>query len=351
MSQVYLLIPGLVVPARFRNDVSSATLRALCERLGILSEAPITQRLGSSAFRRAVHRVWAWSVLTRRALPAVSAAYAWSAQNGPQLSGDTWRLRLARKNALGGLEDAPVGQNELDDIITALKPLFDETGFVPQHWDSALYLTRKKPWRVSAAPFETLAFAMPEACDIEGEDRQTAAEFVRRADCILSAGGFVAQCVWISGGGGAFEYVYPPTKIRAVLADDDTSAGWALAAGIPVQRIKRSSSALDWPQDAPQGERLAVITDLYRPWLAGDWQTWNNTLPLVLDRISTLTEAARKKGCNEMLVIGCGMGHTVTLVKKISAARSLLARLSGRKTDPADWLFDDTDEKQSTYDE
>lgn len=116
----------------------------------------------------------------------------------------------------------------------------------------------------------------------------------------LTAIGSPAQTVWLSGGGGAFDYVYPPTKIRSVLTDNEAVKGWALAAGILLQRIGKVTGATTWLEDAPQGECIALIEELYEPWLKQDWQTWEAHIPKVCERIDVLSAASKRKGATPL---------------------------------------------------
>lgn len=111
----------------------------------------------------------------------------------------------------------------------------------------------------------------------------------------LAAMGSPAQTVWLCGGGGAFDYVYPPTKIRSVLTDNEAVKGWALAAGILLQRIGHVTGAESWLEDAPQGECIALIENLYEPWLKQDWQIWEARIPEVCERIDVLSAASKKR--------------------------------------------------------
>ena len=141
----------------------------------------------------------------------------------------------------------------------------------------------------------------------------------------LTAIGSPAQTVWLSGGGGAFDYVYPPTKIRSVLTVNEVVKVWALAAGIVLQRIGIVTGA--------------TTEELYEPWLKQDWQTWEVHIPKVCERIDVLSAASKKKGCDAALIVGTGEGFTVSCPKRLSSARSFLARLTGSDMNPASILF------------
>ena len=339
MSQVYFLIPGLIPGPEAKNEISNAALERLKKTLGRLSDDPVAQPLGSPIFSKSVHLSWLWSVLTRRALPFADAAYAWAVQNGPMLSGDIWSIRLCTRRG-DALAQASLTHEQMETACAALTPVLHEWGFVLQRWDPHLYLTRKQPLKAAAAPFEVLETQPAQASRwLEGDETSSLLSLLAACELALASVQSPAQCVWLSGGGGAFEYVYPPTKIRSVLTDNETVKGWALAAGILLQRIGKVSGATDWPQDAPQGECIALLENLYEPWLAGDWRRWQLALPDVCDQIDALSVAAKKKGCDGALIVGTADGFAVSCPKRLSAAHSLLARLTGTNLDPARILF------------
>ena len=192
----------------------------------------------------------------------------------------------------------------------------------------------------AAAPFDVVQTqdANPETW-IEGAEKSELIKLLGACETTLAAMGSPAQTVWLCGGGGAFDYVYPPTKIRSVLTDNEAVKGWALAAGILLQRIGHVTGAESWLEDAPQGECIALIENLYEPWLKQDWQTWEVRIPEVCERIDVLSAASKKKGCDAALIVGTGDGFTVSCPKRLSSARSLLARLTGSDMNPASILF------------
>lgn len=340
MAQAYFLIPGLIPGPKAKDKISRNVLDRLAKTLGRLSEDPVMQPLGQPVFSKSVHLSWLWSVLTRRALPFSSAAYAWAVQNGPMLSGDIWSLRLCVKTAEGALEDAALTFEQNEAACAAISPVLQQTGFVLQRWDPHLYLTRKKPLSATAAPFAVVS-TQPGGVDhwTQGPEKNVLTELIGACEKTLQALESPAQTIWLSGGGGDFEYVYPPTKIRSVLTDNDTVKGWALAAGILLQRIGRMSGAAVWPEDAPQGECIALLENLYRPWLLGDWQTWQEQIEPTCDQIDALAEAARSKGCQNAVIVGTGEGFSVTCRRRLSGMRNFLARLTASQVDPSSLLF------------
>ena len=340
MSQVYFLIPGLIPGPEAKNKISNSTLERLKKTLGRLSDDPILQPLGSPVFSKSVHLCWLWSVLTRRALPFTCAPYAWAVQNGPMLSGDICSINLCARTASGTLAEAQMTQEQMEQACAALSAVLLSYGFVLQRWDPYLYLTRKQHFKAAAAPFEVVRTQTgPLQQWIEGEEKDLALELIATCERALSNIQSPAQTVWLSGGGGAFDYVYPPTKIRSVLTDNETVKGWSLAAGILLQRIGPISEAQGWPEDAPQGDCIALLETLYDPWLKRDWTVWQEKITQLCDQIDVLSAAAKRKGCESALIVGTGDGFTVSCPKRLSTARSILARLTGSDLNPATILF------------
>lgn len=353
MQQVYFLIPGLILPTEAKSAISTCSLETADKLSKSLIEAPIRQDFGSLPFSRSVHLIWAWSVLCRRALPFVTAPYVWSVNQGPQLANEVWSLTLAHADDEGRLAAvAPLTDEAVEAFACAMTVPLLEHGFQLQRWDRTLFLTRKRPWGVATRPFEALSGHAPDArVDLAAstEDASAVDAAVRDmnelnaalASAALTSAGTPINALWISGG-GCYSNFYPPTKIRSVLSDIDAITGWALAAGILNHRLGHITNAQQWPSDAPNGECIAVLDALYEPWLARNWALWESRLEGVVEQIDVLSQAARKKGCDHAVLVGCGETMTMTLVKKNNNPRSLLARLAGgRKVAAASWIFQD----------
>ncbi len=350
MQQVYFLIPGLILSSREEPLVSSKAIETLSRLSTNLTDEPVVQSFHSRAFSRSVHLIWAWSVLCRRALPAVCAPYVWSVNQGPQLANEVWSLTLAHADENGALSRIDPTEAAVEAFCSSMTVPLRERGFRLQRWDRTLYLTRKTPWGVAARPFEALEGHAPDAA-IDLEPATESAESVDRAvDDLnalnhalaaagLSCSGRAVNTLWISGG-GCYSNFYPPTRIRSVLTDDDAITGWALAAGILNHRLGKITNAETWPADAPNGECIAVIDALYKPWLARDWTLWQERLDAVVAQVDALSAAARRKGCDHAVIVGCGEGLTLTLLKKNNDPKSFLSRLApGKKLSARSWLF------------
>ena len=352
MQQVYFLIPGLVLPEKARPFISAGSLETLSRLSSSLTDDPVRQDFAQRPFSRSVHLIWAWSVLCRRALPFVSAPYVWSVNQGPQLAGEVWQLTLARAGADGALAGITPTDEAVEAFAAAMTAPLAQRGFRLQRWDRTLYLTRKTPWGVAVRPFEALEGRAPEATlDLAaaGDDAAAAERALRDLreltaqlqSAAIESAAIPVNALWIHGG-GRYSNFYPPTRIRSVLTDIDAITGWALAAGILNHRLGRARGAQSWPADAPNGECIAVLDALYAPWLREDWAQWQQRLEGVVEQVEQLGAAARAKGCDHAVVVGCGEGLTMTLMRKNSNPRSFLARLAaGRKMSAEAWAFQD----------
>ena len=150
-----------------------------------------------------------------------------------------------------------------------------------------------------------------------------------------AAGRHAVDALWISGGGHE-ELFFPPTLIRSVASDDAAVRGWANAAGILIERIGRDTGR--WPE-APHGDVVAVIEDLYPAWLARDWEAWARALPEVARKAASYREDAKRFEADDVLLVAFGETGAATLAP---AEAGLMERLFRRKSsvEPAAWCPD-----------
>lgn len=347
--QAFFLIPGLIVPAHARAHITADALKCLSALSDNLASEALLQAIGTGVFSRSAHLSWLWSVLMKQAGPAQTAAYAWSVQQGPQLvSNQVYALHVAHLDAQSRLWPVTLTADLIEHICSVLRPELDAAGLTLQRWDATLYATAKRASAVVARPFEAM---LGQVRDFSQDLQPLGQEGIHAAQALIEAleatlaaqrlsdGARAINAVWLSGA-GPYRNVYPPTRIRSVLADDDAILGWALAAGILKQRMARASTASSWPEDAPRGACIAVLDALYRPWLESDWTQWCARVPAVIEQIQVLSQAARSKGCESSLVVGFGTGCSVSLARSLAPAASLWARLKPKHALRAtDWLF------------
>ncbi len=353
MSQAYFLIPGLLLPPGAREGVSPETLQAAARLTQSVKGAPVRQTLATGPLAGSPHLAWLWRVITRRDLPFSSAPFAWLIDDGPDLTSEIWLLVFFATNESGAREELTLDDDAVEHLCQLTRKPLEARGFTLQRWDHTFYLTRQTGWGVMtpewpviraglASPFDVAP--LPEAPASVAADALSDLQDLTRllADAGLQdAAGRVISGLAITGG-GCQQRFNPPTKIRSVLSDTPFIRSWAQESGILNHRTGRVTSAVEWPQDAPPGDVIAVLDALYKPWLARDWTAWSATLPEVVQSFEALSAAAKKKNCSTSLVVACGMTDTVTITTAPASAgaKGLLARLTQKALAADAWIFE-----------
>ncbi len=347
MTQAYFIIPNLLYPSKdlllSETEKSLTSLKALLKG----AEEPISQTLCEAHQSGSVDLAWCWKVLTRSKETFATAPYRWLMHGGPRLAGEIWRLNLLSLN-----NDAVCGffnptEEAIEKISFALRAPLSQAGFVLQRWDASLYLTRKTPWDVTTREAETLLGKSISEADFsslkEGASKaawSVLTDLNTRLKALAIDG---ADALWIDGGGKLIDF-YPPTQIRSVLADDDAILGWADASGILSQRMGKATGAASWPKDAPNGAVIAVLSQLKNPEITPNTKAWEKALTALTDSLTLLKEAARKRGCDEALIVACGKRMTKTFTVKLTNPKSLLARFTrSKEVDVVNVLNDESD--------
>ena len=349
MTQAYFIIPGLLRESKEALDATDPTVVAALNALLKGAEPPAEQTLVPTHLSGSTHLAWSWRVLTRSNETFATAPYRWAMLGGPRFAGEIWRLSILRKDEKGRIAGFFSGNEKASEAISvALRGELQKEGFTLQRWDSSFFLTRKKPWRLTAREAETLVGTLPTEADLQNSETNTTAteayaevEKLNEILAGLSIPG--ADALWIDGG-GLLQDFYPPTQIRSVLADDAAILGWADAAGILCHRVAKATGATNWPADAPNGAVLAVFSDLLKAAHQGGASEYNKAILSLCTQIATLKEAARKRGCEEALIVACGKRKTKTFSVKLTNPKSLLARFAPtKKIDLATWLYEESD--------
>ncbi len=351
MSQAYFLIPGLLLPPGAREGVPPETLQAAARLSKSVKGAPVRQTLVTAPLAGSPHLAWFWRVVTRRGLPFSSAPFAWLIDDGPDLTSEIWSLVFFATNESGAPEELTLDDDAVERLCQLVRKPLEARGFTLQRWDRTFYLTRLTGWGVMtpewpviraglASPFDVAP--LPDApASIAADalsDLEDLTSLLKTAS-LHDAAGRVISGLAITGG-GCQQRFNPPTKIRSVLADTPFIRSWAQESGILNHRTGRVTGAVEWPQDAPPGDGIAVLDDLYEPWLARDWIAWSQALPGVVQSFETLSAAAKKKNCSTSLVVACGMTDTVTLTTSMAGATGLLARLTQKALSADAWIFE-----------
>ena len=214
MTQVYFLIPGLLLPEAARPFLSAETLAVAGRITRAAAGDAVTQVLTAGPAAASVHLAWLWRVLTRKPLPFASAPYAWLMDQGPELSGEIWRMHFAHDDgtALTDL-DGRITNDAAESLAQLLRAPLDQAGFVLQRWDQTFYLTRKTDWGVEATAWPVLrAGVINRDCtlaarsDAAPDALPKAQETVRTINSLLAGArittdGTQVNFTWIDGGG------------------------------------------------------------------------------------------------------------------------------------------------------
>ena len=323
MSKAFILIPGARLPEgeaqRILSSLPEASARALSS-LGEGAGQVVAQVLDAGCYRRAPHLSWLWRVITRRNSTPHEAPWRWLSLGGREQAPELWCLTpLSLENGHVLAERPELEEREFMELTFAIEPVFLKAGLRVQIWDTSWFLTRREDWAVTTAPAMALPGLMLDEAPVEGEAAEEVKGLLREVRAILAdhpvnaarraAGRHAVDALWISGGGHE-ELFFPPTLIRSVASDDAAVRGWANAAGILIERIGRDTGR--WPE-APHGDVVAVIEDLYPAWLARDWEAWARALPEVARKAASYREDAKRFEADDVLVVAFGETGAATL--------------------------------------
>ncbi len=365
MSSAYFLIPGARLAAPLAREFLGSATRDELDALALIgakSENPVMQAIAPHPFERAPHYMWLWRVLARKPRLPASAPALWVQSGGPGQDVQIWTLSALAFNAEGTVSD----EVEIDDermffeITMALARELDRNraeGLRLQTSGRTWFVTRRADWDATAAPARALVGERPDAAHVCGPDAEAVLDLQARLNALLSgaladvnetlrrAGRTPIGAFWLHGGGRDARF-FPPTTIRSVAADDPVALGWANAAGILRDRLGTTRSRREtlWP-DAPEGDLIVLLEELYDPWLRGDLTAWRRVLPELAERLALWREAARMRHAEDAVTVLFGSGTSATLTPKKAGLLSLLQR--SKSVDPTLWLSDDAPHEDS----
>lgn len=349
MSKAFILIPGARLPAdeadRIIASLPDESARALAS-LGEGAGQVVAQVMDTGCYRRAPHLSWLWRVITRRSSTPHEAPWRWLSLGGREQAPELWCLTpLALDDGRVQPERPELEEREFMELTFAIEPVFLKAGLRIQIWDTSWFLTRREDWAVTTAPAMALPWLNYDDAPVEGEAADEIRSLLAQTRAILAdhpvnaarraAGKPAVDALWISGGGHE-ELFFPPTLIRSVASDDAAVRGWANAAGILLERIGKDTGK--WP-DAPHGDVIAVIEDLYPAWLARDWKAWAEALPAAARKAASYRADAKRFEADDVLVVAFGETGAATLAP---AEASLMDRLFRKKSSvsPKAWCPD-----------
>ena len=124
------------------------------------------------------------------------------------------------------------------------------------------------------------------------------------------------------------------------MSDEPVLRSWAMEAGMLCQFVSHTTGKT-WPEEAAPGDMIAVISDLWEPWLRGDWDAWLAALPGVASKIAELKAAAIARKTESTAIVACGLGTTATFLPKTEGLKSRFLSRFAKKTPPDySWLTD-----------
>lgn len=341
MSKAFILIAGARLPqdvwSTLRPTLSDQHLQALSTLVAPAKDQAL-QDLGPVSHQRATHRVWLWRVLTQRTGTPHEAPWLWLSLGGRQLSQEMWVLSLLPLNDNKEVESlAPsLDDGRFFEISSHIDPLLRAAGWQLQLWDNNWFLTRRNDFDAVSTPASALVGKRPSREDLFGRQADELWGLLEALNGALPPEISSSYTFWIWGGGKE-ELFFPPTKVRALAANDPISLGWANASGILTQYL--TSTEKGWPLDTPPGDVIALIDTLYEPWLRHDWTTWLSRLPQVAEQVAAFRQQAQMREDTDILTVCFGVGNTASRLEK--STDHFFSRFWPRdKVDPVEWLTD-----------
>ncbi len=342
MNSAYFLVPGLRLPPEVLSSESFSADFAALSDLAEGAEDIIEQTLVQDpVLDGAAHLVWLWQVIAKsRGMPE-TAAFEWEADGGPAMGAQTWRLHSVHETRLGHVNILRSPKEELtaaerdtlhDEVLACVR----EFGFQLQQWADRWYLTRNKDWQVLVRPWCAQEFQPFAEASLQGPDAESFKSLDQKLRAILkksavnqkrlAEGLETIDAFWPDG--GSRRHLLKPSTLRAVMANDSFVWGWAQNAGL--LNFRTTTVKNDWPE-APEGDLLAVIDDLYVPYREKNWLLWAQKLPDAIASISHLWNLAHARRCGRLVLIASGAKDTHTVVIEKGAAKGLFSRFKKKK--------------------
>lgn len=371
MSTAFFLIPGARLSAACAADFlasASSEERAALNALGAQRMPAQTQCLASRLERFAPHHAWAWKVLARRGGAARTAPALWRRADGPHFSEPLIRLAPLARAADGSWFETALADEETMPMLSVFGRFAFERDLRLQIAGASFFFSDKH-----AHDFESASLAHPKSlvpfvraldapsfqalldAGMEGPDAAWAKDLAASASERLSADGALQQlnerraaagrpvisAFWLTTPGRPEGY-HPPSLFRAVLSDDPVLQGWALAAGIPAWRVgtltERGDASPHWPQELPPGDVIALLDDLYEPWLAGDLPAWRRALPALARKLAALRAQLPARNIDSDALVLFGIAGAATLMQKPQGILDRFRRPAPLA--PESWLID-----------
>ena len=347
MNSVYFLIPGLRLPPEvLPQPALQETLTPLLTLTEGAGEVISQELVHDDVLDGAAHLVWLWQVIAKRSGMPETAAFEWEADGGPAMGAQTWRLHTVHKENQNGsvIFRSPTQEltaEERDSLHDEILACVRNYGFQLQQWADRWYLTRNQDWPIAVRPWCAQKYQVFSDRDIEGPVSVEFKEMMAALEAILQKSsvnvnrkqnGFDSiDSFWPDG--GSRRHLLKPSTLRAVMANDSFVWGWAQNAGL--LNFRTTPLKADWPE-APEGDLLAVIDDLYDYYRQGNWNLWIKTLPHTIEKLNNLARLAQARRANRMVIVASGARDThTTVIEQGAGAKGFLARFKKKKI--LDW--------------
>ena len=355
MTTAFYLLPGARLPEGCAREVLASLQdadRTGLAALGTGREPPGIQRLSEPLHEYSPHRAWLWKVLTKRKGAPVLSPYAWMAEGGPRLDQEFWSIDFWTTDPEGRLARFEFPEELLPAAACALDPVLSEAGMRLMISGKSFYAASRERLDFSARPFEDLCGMskahiphlgfLSEGAEKAKVDRLLANLLDALCGALPRAADGIGG-LWLSGGGRSSP-VFPPSTFRSVIANDPTALAWAEDAGIPKSALASLNKRSEWPQ-APEGDRILVVDDLYGAWLTHDWSLWAKRLPKALAKLRHWVGEEKKARIDRNVIVAFGRGTSATLLPEKRSALGFLKRRNA--VSPEAWLIDSEPERET----
>ena len=210
-------------------------------------------------------------------------------------------------------------------------------GFQLQQWADRWYLTRKDDWAINVRPWCAQNHRVYSENAIEGEKTERFHALINDFRSVLqshpvnvargSLGQETVDTFWPDG--GSRRHLLKTSTLRAVMSDHSYVWGWAQNAGL--LNFRTVPVADHWPE-APEGDLVVELDDLYESYRTGEWNQWREKLPALFERMAALAQEAKKRRCSRLVLVATGEvdSHTV-IAQSETGAKGFLSKFKKKK--------------------
>lgn len=330
MSTCFLLIPGGRIPASALANLSRQTL-ALLQKIAPASYEVKKQVLQSRQKRAMAHHSWLWRVIGKESFATPLGALEWQGIGAPRLSDPMARLHILTLN----YQKAPYTEQRLAPLMDILRRHLESLHYRLQVWDNHYYLSRKKPWEITATVWTPRIHHKEDFAFFASEDRDFVRIFNELQDLVHAWGQRQQRplTLWVDGFSPKPTRVRPCTY-RLVQTDDPIVRGMAESVGLRPNMVISSRQTMP---PTPPGDIIVVFEDFLPAYFQKDWKAWEEVVPKLLERFTLLQQ--EKGRIREIVPIYFGTQEAVTLLPIQGGFLSIFQK---KQTTPVvQWLGED----------